>query len=438
MGTERKLARLHDLVPEFYNVMLECKVQVEARLYLFPIAVASPGWMHGWDVVLQRGLSSLSFFSVFLVGFRALVAFCRSKLWRGQLVRHLKSQGLVVMAQVIDAIRMPSVTEWRWGTLSSACKSLLAVFGTLAHYFRPELFGSCKDGNKTINAAANALASPRFHAQLKFVGWYSDWLCTIQSWGKGSKQRDQALLDGSDFDPLWNGRRLPEAATYVQEALRRGLTEANSWTTETFGCDHETLLQLQACVRGSFHLAQKRHAYLFKLPWLLARLLDPGVKALCIQQYLACDNHHPLSDMFFAADGALKPDVDAVDESGRGASAALVKAVDSIAAIPFDDSVAESPHAVGNSFARHARASFFPWIASTMRLPQNLRDVRDWCQALCLDITQEWLVASSVLQTAPRNYGKPMRIKPAEFRNRFYHMSLFCTGLRNPGNDDDI
>ena len=65
MGTERKIARLPCLIADFYEIMLEVKVHVPCRLYLFPIAVSSPGWMHGWDVVMQRGLSSLSFFPVF-------------------------------------------------------------------------------------------------------------------------------------------------------------------------------------------------------------------------------------------------------------------------------------------------------------------------------------------------------------------------------------
>ncbi len=84
MGTERKIARIVDLLPEFYNTMLGTNWQVPDRIYLFPLCVASPGWMHGWDIVLQRGLRSLSWFPTFIVGLRALVVFSRTKLWRRQ------------------------------------------------------------------------------------------------------------------------------------------------------------------------------------------------------------------------------------------------------------------------------------------------------------------------------------------------------------------
>jgi len=69
MGTERKIATLADLVPEFYSVMLgrsELHIAVCSRL--FPVCIASPGWMHGWDIILQRGLRSLTWFHVFIVG----------------------------------------------------------------------------------------------------------------------------------------------------------------------------------------------------------------------------------------------------------------------------------------------------------------------------------------------------------------------------------
>ena len=62
MGTERKIARSPCLISDFFDIMLERAVQIPFRLYLFPLAVSSPGWMHGWDVAMQRGLASLSFF----------------------------------------------------------------------------------------------------------------------------------------------------------------------------------------------------------------------------------------------------------------------------------------------------------------------------------------------------------------------------------------
>ena len=75
MGTERKIARLPCLIADFYDVMLEQPVRIPFRMYLFPLAISSPGWMHGWDVVMQRSLASLSFFPAFLLGMKSIVAF---------------------------------------------------------------------------------------------------------------------------------------------------------------------------------------------------------------------------------------------------------------------------------------------------------------------------------------------------------------------------
>ena len=91
--------------------------------------------------------------------------------------------------------------------------------------------------------------------------------------------------------------------------------------------------------------------------------------------------------------------------------------IDAIEALPCDDSIAEGPHAVGNAIGRHARASTFAWVASTARLQQNLTDVHEWSRVLGVDLKQEWLTYTSVLQTEPGKHGRPMRIKPALFRD---------------------
>ena len=289
--------------------MLERPVQIPWRLYLFPLAIASPGWMHGWDVILQRGLASLPFFSVFLTGLKSLVAFFNSKLWRSQFTRQLRANKLIAVAQVFEKTALPTIAEWRWGTLWKVCRVLAKVLGTLQHFFKLEIFGKLKDINKTLILCAKTLSCPEWTWQFQFVAWFCEWICTIQSWGRGSKYHDAASDD--DVDPLWRGRRLGEAEQYVQDSLARGISECNSWSPESFGCGHASLLELQRCVRSSFHLAQLRHDYLSKLPWILVHILKPGGKARCMQAYESSSGHHPLSDMYLAPGGALRQDVDA-------------------------------------------------------------------------------------------------------------------------------
>ena len=76
MGTERLLAGLPDLLPDFFRLILgRVDVILPDRAKLFPFSLSSPGWQHGWDTVLRRALSGLSFFPHWLDGMRALVSF---------------------------------------------------------------------------------------------------------------------------------------------------------------------------------------------------------------------------------------------------------------------------------------------------------------------------------------------------------------------------
>ena len=316
MGTERKIARSPCLISDYFDLMLDAPVQIPFRLYLFPLAVSSPGWMHGWDVVMQRSLASLSFFPSFLIGLKSVIAFFRSKLWKSQLTRDLKTKKLAAAAEVIQGVSMPSIAEWRWGTLWEACRSLQAVLGTIQHYFSLAVFGDPKTINKTLTLCSNTLKCPDWTWQFQYVAWFCDWICSLQSWGRGSKYHDNAKGDAGDVDPLWRGRRLGEAEEFVKQSLQQGLSACNSWSVEYFGCGHSSLLELQRCTRSAFHLAQLRHDYLSKLPWILVHLLKPGGKSRCVRAYESCSGHHPLSDRFFAADGPLRPHVDALDDMG--------------------------------------------------------------------------------------------------------------------------
>lgn len=441
MGTERKLARFPCILEEFFGLMLGSQVTVPHRTYLFPIALSAPGWNHGWDIVLRRGLASLSWFSDWLEGLKALIAFFRSKLWRGTLCRYIQHQlHKTVIAELIDSVRVPSIAEWRWGTLWSAVEALGPVVETLGHYFDVRLFSSSKEAKK-IALAGKSLISHVWASRFEFIRWYCSWVCTIQSWGKGSRQRDEALRTGSDYNQLFNGRRLGEAETYVEQSLKRGLADCEEWHVGTFGTgfDYDGLIELKTCVRASYVLAAKRHEYLSRLPYLLVRILEPGLKARILKQYSEFENHHPLTDRFLSPGGELRRDVDSLDAQGGNATRRLLGEVEALSLVPLDDSIAESPHAVGNSLGRHARGSTFGWVAASMRVSQNLTDVRDWSAALKMDLTQEWLTYTKVLQSKSRNFGRPMRVKPKEFRYMFYHMGVMTKPLRtSAAAEDDV
>ena len=53
---------------------------------------------------------------------------------------------------------------------------------------------------------------------------------------------------------------------------------AESWTKDTFQTTVSDHLDLVRCVRASYHMAGKKFAYLQKMPWLIVRIFETGVK----------------------------------------------------------------------------------------------------------------------------------------------------------------
>ena len=148
---------------------------------------------------------------------------------------------------------------------------------------------------------------------------------------------------------MHNGRRLPEAEMYVDSKLNAGLQASNLWNLNLFGgISQEKLSMMQVCVRCTFVLAKIRHQYLSTVPWLLARLLQPGVKQRRIDLYNANTQHELLTHKFIHPDGELRAHVDALAPDGSGASELLAQEVKVLGNIPFDDSIAEGPHVKGN------------------------------------------------------------------------------------------
>ena len=109
----------------------------------------------------------------------------------------------------------------------------------------------------------------------------------------------------------------------------------------------------------------------------------------------------------------LQPMVGRVHADGHIPDPELRREVDSIQAIPFDDTVAEAPHARANHLQRSARGSTWPWLASTMRLDQNLQDLKEMLPAVGADLDGLWKNHKSVLQWRKYRLGRNFRLSPA-------------------------
>lgn len=125
MGTERLLANHCDFSVDFFRMFCpryEHRFE-EERAFAFPRAVQSPGWRHLWDVVLRRGLASLSWFPAFMSGLRAVVSFFRTTTVMSQVTQSLTTAGFAVVADMLKNMKLPAIADWRWEGLkhSAVC-----------------------------------------------------------------------------------------------------------------------------------------------------------------------------------------------------------------------------------------------------------------------------------------------------------------------------
>lgn len=79
-GVERFLADFPAALPDFFR-LVDPKFKAPQEDgdvdFLFPRALAVPGWMHLWDLLIRRGLEMLSFWPQWLQGLKAIVQFLR-------------------------------------------------------------------------------------------------------------------------------------------------------------------------------------------------------------------------------------------------------------------------------------------------------------------------------------------------------------------------
>jgi hypothetical protein len=444
-GVERKIPGMVDMLPDFFKMMLPSfDLQLHPpEPFLWPNCLAVPGWKHAWDLLLQKALSSLQWFPLWLQRFKAIIHFFRIEGYKTTVVRGLRKAGMNGLADVVAALSLPHFAEWRWGTLHWCLVELLPCLDSLILHFDPTPFASGRDKTGLTSVLA-AFACDGWRRHTDFVAYVTRWLVGAMQWGAGCDCHENLLKSGESIACDWKGRRLVRAHAFVVAELTRVLEASTKWSAETWMLSHAALIELQGCIRATCHLARRVFAWLDRLPYLLARLGEPGVARRCVEQWESCraDEHHRVSRKYMA--GALRADIDAVRPDGSGISARLDVALMGFRGIPFDDSVAEGPHARSMRIARHSRRSCWPWIASSLRLGQNLRDARELLSGVDADLRALWCSHTSIIRVGGRWPLQGKKISRQKFLLYVYHMS-FCNeeepaaaqGDSDEGGDDD-
>lgn len=429
MGVERKICDMPDVLGDFYSILQPGFVPPSGPMqHLWPRALAVPGWKHQVDLLIRHGLTSMAFFPKWLQRLKALNSFLRADMYSQTLGKALRAVGHVGLAEAVGAVRLPTFAEWRWGTLHTCLKGLLPFLDSLIAHFDPSPFERSRE-QANMSLIVGALRSPEWRLQCDFVFWFTEWLTHLMEWGCGCACHEVQLRQGADIDCPRKGRRLHEAHMHLTAEMRRALDTANSWTVETWGCGPDFLAQAQGCVRLVYAMGGEKFEFLSKLPYLLAQLHLPGVRDRALEQWRSAPPaaHHRVSREFLADGSPLRAQIERMNSDGSGMAPALKAEVESLRAIPLDDSVAEGPHAKAKRVQAHARGSRFPWVASTMRLSQNLEDATDMLDATDSELLPLWCAWKSVIRCGGRRQLQNKRMGMRSFTDHLYRLS-FCNG----------
>lgn len=395
----------------------------------WPNAIHVPGWKHAWDLILQKGLSSLRWFPAWLARLKGVIAFLRQEGRRATMADHLRTLGKSGLADVVASTSLPSFAHWRWTTLHDCLKSLQPFLRSMATHFDARWFAKAKD-TTGLSTMVAAMSSQEWHKQTDFVWYFAREIDQLMSWGSGCSCHEAELRAGQAVTCGWKGRRLAEAQPHLSGELNRMLAEAETWNEARWGLGLPALLELQGVVRATHHLVHRKFEWLRKVPYLLARVGQEGVVEECLRQWDAIppERHHRVTRSFLAPGSVLRAAMDRA--LVEGVSPRLQAAVDSLRAMPFDDGVNEGPHAQAQRFAAHARRACWPWIAASMRLQQNLQDAREMAPAIDVSLRSVWSQWTSLLCVGGRHQLVRQRVKRQKFIDNIYRMAFFFEHTR--------
>ena len=260
-----------------------------------------------------------------------------------------------------------------------------------------------------------------FLPKLRFVLWYTDWLGELERWGGSCSCHQDAYRAGMAVECWRKGRLLQWAWPHAVRELRLGLREAESWGPDEYApLPLQFVDTAQGAARLAHGLALEKLKHLDRLPYLLARWGEGGVKEQALAQFSSVQPqaHEPLTLEFLAEGSRLRATIDRCSESEALQDMEFSTAIARIRCIPLDDSRCEAPHARAGRVGGRSRRAKWPWIASDVRLEQNLHEF-DSCSDNRLKHTC-WKKAKAVLQLHPRKQHRAKKVSLRAAWQSFY------------------
>ena len=420
LGAERLLARIKDLLPAFCaHLHIPMPANAPRRLRTFPRAIPAPGWHHIFDGLVQRGLNSADWFPSWLASLKILLAFLREHML--DIERDLGAIGRQALAEVLSSVSLPSFAKWRWSTLNAVVRSLSKIFTAFQQAWGDLKFIKKTRNTSTIKSLQQTVANPTFGPKLAFVLFFTDWLNTLERWGGGCHCHADQYRLGEPVDCWRKGRLLQYAWGHACKELAWGLRESGRWAQERFhplGLDF--LSQIQSIVRMVHGVAFEKLKHLNRLPYLLARWGEGHIKTLALEQFSSVgpEMHDAVTLEFFQEGSVLRSILDSCTEAEALDNPRFLASINELRNVCLDDSRCESPHARATRVGTGSRRSKWPWIASTVRMRQNIDLVQN------PDFFRQsafwWHRFKSVLQFDPKHERRSKKIPWKTAVRQFY------------------
>lgn len=283
-GRGEKMADMRSILGMFVRfIRPQQAMSGETGAFMWPRAIAVPGWRHQIDVLLRFGLFSLPWFPGWLKGLEAVAGFMRNANSVQSFSRAFAAAGLIGLAQAVRNLSAPPFADWRWGTLYSVAIALQPLYASIATHFDISVFQRCRDAS-IMALVADTFSSSTWRCQSDFVAWFSGWLTEMQNWIGGCPCHSDLAQGGAATTCPWKGRRFAEGERYVSKSFECALERANGWKEATWGCGHDFLLSAQGAVRAVVAHGRLKFDYLGRLPYLLCQLPSPGGRRRILDQ----------------------------------------------------------------------------------------------------------------------------------------------------------
>ena len=420
LGGEFLVRDLGDtLIPFLHAIKGRVPRDALQQQFLFPVAIASPGWHHIFDGLLRFGLCMLDWFPQWLELVKALAKWLRQA--SDDVARVLDSAGMTGAGALARAVKPPNFAKWRWKTLERVLRSLKSCLEALrmhSHLLTP-LLNNSKDKVWAANVR-RGLLDEHFMGKFYYVDFFTTWICGMERWGSGCPCEEHRGLKDVKCDK--RGRLMHVAYAYAMDGFQDGIREAHGWGWNAWHMDAAALQQAQGAVRATVVRGQEKLRFLDRLPYVLASIETPEHARRTLEQFAEAprEQHHRLTLLFLDVGSQIRQDIVALSEGGA-MTARLQREIMWLRQVPLDDSVAEAPHSQARRHELHSRGARFGWHAATQRLKQNLADIQTMTPAVPFTIQYLWDEAKTVPNMAAPWAKKRIHRKTLE--KVIYHLS---------------